>query len=227
MTRIAVELPSGEVTVRAALALPAGAPTAALALAHGAGAGMDHPFLVGVAEALCEAGIATLRFDFPYREVGRRMPGPATHAITTWTAVMAELSRAVPGGSSVPRIAAGKSYGGRMASMAAADGAITPDGLVYLGYPFHPPGKPDAPRSAHLARIAAPQLFVEGTVDPFIQPIAQFEQAVGACSDADIAWIGGGRHSFEVTGARRPPEQIGADLASVVVGWVRTLPRIR
>jgi predicted alpha/beta-hydrolase family hydrolase len=218
---IAVPLPAGEVTVSAEFepAL-AGEPWAALALAHGAGAGMDHPFLVSFASALRAQSIATLRFAFPYREAGRRMPGPAAHAIATWAAVMPELARTAPG---VPLIAAGKSYGGRMASMAAADGVIDPAALVYLGYPFHPPGKPEAPRGEHLPRVTAPQLFVEGDADPFIQPLEQFEAAVATSPDAEIQWIPGGGHSFEVKGRRRPADVVGAELAaSVVVPWLRT-----
>ncbi len=146
------------------------------------------------------------------------MPGPPAHAVATWVAVMAELVRRAPG---VPHVAAGKSYGGRMASVAAADGVIAPAALVYLGYPFHPPGKPEAPRGAHLARIAAPQLFVEGSADPFIQPVDQFRATVDTCADSKIVWIAGGAHSFEVRGARRTPADVGAGLAASVVPWLR------
>ncbi len=219
MNGVAVALPSGPVTVGAVLSVPA-APWAAVAIAHGAGAGMDHPFLTGFAGALDERGVATLRFNFPYVEAGRRMPGPATHAIATWAAVSAQLREAVP---AVPVVAAGKSYGGRMASMAAASGAIDPAALVYLGYPLHPPGDPakTEARAAHLPEIAAPQLFVEGTVDPFVQPRAQFEAVVATCRDAAVVWIDGGGHSFEVKGAKRPADQIGAALADPIADWLR------
>ena len=224
MIRIAVDLPKGQVAVSAELELPeSGArPWAAVVLAHGAGAGMDHPFLVGFARALRAEGIATLRFVFPYIEAGRRMPGPAPHAVATWGAVAAHLGAALPG---VPFVAAGKSYGGRMASVAAADGVIDPAALVYLGYPFHPPGQPEKTRGEHLARVVAPQLFVEGTNDPFIQPVDAFESAVATCRTAEIAWIPGGGHSFEVAGTRRTPDMVGAELAaSVVVPWLRPRP---
>lgn len=218
MTAVAVALPRGEVTVSTRFDEPTSAPWAAVALAHGAGAGPDHPFLTGFAEALADAGVATLRFAFPYVEAGRRMPGPPAHAIATWAAVMPELERLAPG---IPQIAAGKSYGGRMASVAAADGAIVPDALVYLGYPFHPPGDAAATRGAHLARIAQPQLFVEGTVDPFIQPTEDFVTAVGTSPNAQIVWIDGGGHSFQVKGSRREPRVIGAELTASVVPWLR------
>lgn len=219
MTALDVALPSGAVRVTTAWEEPAAAPRAVVALAHGAGAGLDHPFLVGFAAGLRSEGFATLRFAFPYREAGRRMPGPAPHAVATLAAVAAEISRIAAG---VPFVAAGKSYGGRMASMAVAEGAIEPAALVYLGYPFHAPGKPDKPRGAHLALIRPPQLFVEGDVDPFIQPIADFEASVATSTDAEIVWIPGGGHSFEVKGQRRPPDEVGAALAPTVAEWLRT-----
>src|SRR5690606_7572981 len=142
--------------------------------------------------------------------------GPAAHAIATWEAVLAAAA-----GTRHPVFAAGKSYGGRMASMAAAQGVIAPAGLVYLGYPLHPPGKPEKPRVEHLPAVAAPQLFVEGTNDPFIQPTAQFEAAVAACQDARIHWVEGGGHSFEVKGRKRPADEIGAQLAPAVAAFLR------
>lgn len=215
--RLTVVLPAGPVEVSCGVAVPEGA-WAAVAIAHGAGAGMDHPFLTGFASAMGDAGIATLRFNFPYVEAGRRMPGPASHAIATWRAVVAELEVAAPG---LPLFAAGKSYGGRMASMAAAEGVIAPAGLVYLGYPLHQPGKPERPRSEHLARIEAPQLFVSGANDPFVQPVEQLEAVVAECPSARIAWIEGGGHSFEVKGRKRPADEIGAGLVPLVVDWLR------
>lgn len=217
MSAVRVALPAGEVTVSTVYESP-DEPWAALALAHGAGAGMDHPFLVGFAAALHGHGIATLRFNFPYVEAGRRMPGPAAHSLLTWRAVMAELDARAPG---IPHVAAGKSYGGRMASMAAAQGAIDPAALVYLGYPLHPPGRPDRPRVEHLPSIAVPQLFVQGTRDPFVDPHEQLEEAVASCRDATLAWIDGGGHSFEVKGRARPPAQVGAELVPTVVEWLR------
>lgn len=216
--RIAVPLPQGEVTISAAMTAPADEPWAVVALAHGAGAGMDHPFLVGFADALAAAGAAVLRFTFPYLEVGRRMPGPAAHAVATWAAVADTATGRHPG---VPLFAAGKSYGGRMASMAAAEGRIAPAGLVYAGYPLHPPGKPEKARAAHLPDISQPQLFLAGTNDPFLQPLAQFTDVVATCRDATVLWTEGGGHSFEVKGARRPAEEVGADLAASAVPWLR------
>jgi len=216
---IEVALPKGGASVSTALSRPV-RPWAALALAHGAGAGMDHPFLVGFAQALAADGVAVLRFNFPYVEAGRRMPGPAAHAIATWRAAMSSLAEQVRG---VPAFAAGKSYGGRMASMAAAEGVIEPRGLVYLGYPLHPPGEPEKLRAVHLPLVTAPQLFLEGTNDPFVQPHSQLREAVASCPDASITWIEGGGHSFEVARNRRPAEVVGGDLAASVLPWLRRL----
>ncbi|HWK77188.1 MULTISPECIES: alpha/beta hydrolase family protein [unclassified Microbacterium] len=208
-----VELPRGTVSISTAWGDGIGRGT--VLVAHGAGAGMEHPFLVGFTDALNAIGLSTLRFNFPYREQGRRMPGPAAHAIATWKAAVAYARTFDPAG---PLWAAGKSYGGRMASMAVAEGLVV-DGLVYLGYPLHPPGDPGKLRAEHLPAIAVPQLFIEGTNDPFVQPVAQLEEVVRTCQDAQVVWVEGGGHSFEVKGQKRPAAEIGASLAPVVADF--------
>jgi predicted alpha/beta-hydrolase family hydrolase len=212
--RIPAVLPTGATEV-SGLWSPAGDTT--VALAHGAGAGMEHPFLAGLADALAADGVSVLRFVFPYVEAGRRMPGPAAHAVATWAGVEAWLADAAPG----PFTAVGKSYGGRMASVATAEGVIAPARSIYLGYPLHPPGRPDKARREHLPAIAVPQLFVEGENDPFIDPREQFDEVLASCQDARVHWIAGGNHSFEVKGARRPADEIGAGLAPVVADFAR------
>lgn len=208
--RIDVPLSTGDVGVSAVWAPGASGRTALIA--HGAGAGMDHPFLTGYAAALSALGFATLRFNFPYVEQGRRMPGPAAHAIATWRAAV-DVARSQDPAATI--WATGKSYGGRMASMAVAEGMAV-DGLVYLGYPLHAPGKPEKPRAEHLPQITVPQLFIEGSNDPFIQPLSQFEDVVATCRDARVVWIDGGGHTFEVKGRKRPASEIGASLAPFV-----------
>jgi predicted alpha/beta-hydrolase family hydrolase len=215
--RVTVALPAGPADVSVDITRP-DSHWATVVLAHGAGAGYRHPFLLGFSRGLADLGIASVRFNFPYLEAGRRMPGPAAHAIATWSAVMAH---ARDESGDAPVWAAGKSYGGRMASMAAAEGAIDPAGLVYLGYPLHPPGDPAKARVAHLPDVRQPQLFVEGTGDPFIDPRQQLEEAVASCQDASIAWIEGGGHSFEVKGNKRPADVIAAALAPLVADWIR------
>lgn len=213
---IPVSLPSGGVELDAWID-EATDPIAVIALAHGAGAGHEHPFFEGVAHAWSAAGFTTVRFDFPYRHAGRRMPGPAAHAIETWSAVETYCRGLRPG---IPFAAAGKSYGGRMASMAAAEGRIGPEALVYLGYPLHPPGRPENARAAHLPSVSAPQLFLAGTKDPFLQPLADLEAAVASCQVADIEWFEGGGHSFEVAGRKLPAHEVGAATARAAVPWL-------
>ncbi|MGJ0387664.1 alpha/beta hydrolase family protein [Microbacterium sp. CGR1] len=215
MTDIPVELPTGAMTVSADWA--PGTNGATVVIAHGAGTVKDHPFLTGYSDALGALGFSTLRFNFPYVEQGRRMPGPATHAIATWKAVVAFAREQDPAATIW---ATGKSYGGRMASMAVSEG-LPVAGLAYLGYPLHAPGKPEKPRAEHLAAIAVPQLFIEGTNDPFIQPISQFDDVVATCQDARVIWIEGGGHTFEVKGRKRPASDIGASLASFVAEFAR------
>ncbi|QEU02968.1 alpha/beta family hydrolase [Pseudomonas oryzihabitans] len=143
---------------------PAGPPLATLLLAHGAGAGMDSPFMEQLAEALARRDIRTLRFDFPYMararaEGRRRPPNPAPVLLEHWRAMVATWRAAESG----PLWLAGKSMGGRMASLLADDLGAT--GLVCLGYPFHPASKPERLRTEHLATLATPTLIVQGERD--------------------------------------------------------------
>ncbi|WP_137845076.1 alpha/beta family hydrolase [Microbacterium sp. 2FI] len=218
--RFEVALPAGPVEVSGVLAEPAVGTSAwaVIGVAHGAGTRFDHPGVVGFARAMAGLGVVSLRFNLPYAEAGRRMPGPAAHAVAGWAAALAALSAHAPG---LGVWASGRSYGGRMASMAAAEGAIAPAGLVYLGYPLHPPGKPDQPRVEHLSAIAAPQLFLSGTNDPFVDPHEQLEAAVASCRDAELHWIEGAGHSFDVKGRRRAAAESAAELAGPVVEWMR------
>jgi uncharacterized protein len=213
---VVVELPTGAVGLPIVGDL-AESPWATVVLAHGAGAGSGHPFLSGFARALADAGVSCVRFDFAYLAAGRRMPGPAAHAIAAWQAVYT----AVASDAGTPVFAAGKSYGGRMASMAAGEGLIDPAGLVYLGYPLHPPGRSEKPRVEHLPAVPQPQLFLSGTNDPFVDPHDQLEDAVASCRDAVLAWVDGAGHSFEVKGARRPPADVAAGLVPEVARWMR------
>lgn len=212
VARIPVVLPSGVVEISAAYGHVADA-RSVVAVAHGAGGTYAQPFLEGLTSALRDLGLATVRFNFPYSEAGRRLPGPAAHAVKTWSAVEAWIAGERPGAE---LWAAGKSYGGRMASMAAAEGAISPRGLVYLGYPLHPPGDPAKLRAEHLPSISVPQLFIEGTNDPFVAPQEQLTAVVGECQEAEIVWIDGAGHSFDVKGRRRPADEIGAELAPII-----------
>ena len=184
-------------------------------VAHGAGAGMEHPFMSGFTRAMHDEGFATLRFNFPYREAKRRFPDRPPVAISTWRAVMdaASALAADAGSADEPIWASGKSFGGRMASMAVADG-MPAAGLVYLGYPLHPPGRSEKARDEHLPGISVPMLFLQGRNDPFASPNAQLDEVVARIgASATLEWIEDANHSFEVKGHKRPAAEIGASLA--------------
>ncbi|GAA4373200.1 alpha/beta family hydrolase [Agromyces bauzanensis] len=200
---------------------PTDAP-ATIVVAHGAGAGMEHPFISGFTRAMDALGFATLRFNFPYREAGRRFPDRPPVAIATWRAVVdAARARAVAAGSpGEPIWASGKSFGGRMASMAVADG-MPAAGLVYLGYPLHPPGRPEKTRDEHLVGLTVPMLFLQGRNDPFATPNEQLDELVARIGPtATLHWVENANHSFEVKGTKRPAAEIGASLADSVAAFL-------
>jgi hypothetical protein len=121
-----------------------------------------------------------------------------------------------------PVWASGKSFGGRMASMAVADG-MSAAGLVYLGYPLHPPGRPDKARDEHLPGITVPMLFLQGRNDPFAIPNDQLDEVVARIGPtATLEWIDNANHSFEVKGAKRPAAEIGGSLAPRVADFIRS-----
>ncbi len=140
--------------------------SAGLVLAHGAGGGQQSKFMILAAQAFAARGITVATFDFPYMAQGRSVPdkGPVLEA--HWRTVIEE-ARAHPAFLNLPLFIGGKSMGGRIASQVAAQQVKGIAGLVYLGYPLHPPGKPDQRRDRHLPDIAEPMLFVQGTRDPF------------------------------------------------------------
>ena len=131
--------------------------------AHGAGAGMAHPFMVAVADELAGHGIASLRYQFPYMEEGGKRPDPPKLAQAAVRAAVEEAARLVP---SLPLIAGGKSFGGRMTSQAQAASPLPGvRGLAFLGFPLHPAGKPSDERAEHLSDVKIPMLFLQGTRD--------------------------------------------------------------
>ncbi len=164
---------------------------ATLVLAHGAGAPMDHPWMTTVAEAVAAEGVRVVRFEFPYmaaRRQGRR-PGPDREPVLreAWTNVVAALGR--PDRT----VIGGKSMGGRIASMVADELGVA--GVVCLGYPFHPPGKPDRLRTAHLEHLATPALILQGERDTFgtraeVEGYALSEQI-------EMHWFADGDHSLK------------------------------
>ena len=190
---------------------------ATLVLAHGAGAGMEHPLLGGFANAMAEARVAVTRFNFVYVERGKKAPDREPLLRAAWLAAFEDASSRA---GSRPVLAGGKSLGGRIASMCVADG-MPAAGLVFLGYPLHAPGRPSADRAAHLDRIGAPMLFVQGTRDA-LADLSLLEPVIERLGDrATLERIEGGDHSFKVPGPKVDPAQVGAAIAGTVAPWVR------
>jgi len=192
-------------------------PIAWLVVAHGAGAGMDHPFLAGFCRAMAGHGVATVRFNFFYADSGRRTPDPEPGLRAAWMEA-SEGVRAMADG--VPVLAGGKSLGGRIASMCVADG-MAAAGLVFLGYPLHPPGKPERLRVEHLERITVPMLFLQGTRDPFAQPGQLAKVIRGLGERIEHVPVEGGDHSFNVRGVKAEAREVGAGLAEHAGPFVR------
>ena len=164
-------------------------------LAHGAGAGMKHPFMAAAAKGLAAHGVATLRYEFPYMERGSRRPDtPAVAKARVREAVDEAAQRA----RGLPLFAGGKSFGGRMTSQAQADSPLPGvKGLVFLGFPLHPPGKPSDERAAHLAGVNVPMLFLQGSRDEFATPefLQPLIKRLG--KRATLESLEGGDHSFK------------------------------
>jgi predicted alpha/beta-hydrolase family hydrolase len=157
---------SEQIHVSGLMQCPTGA-KACLVLAHGAGAGMDHPFMAALARDLAAIGIATLRFQFPYMERQSKRPDPPALCHATIRAAVARAHEIVP---SLPWFAGGKSFGGRMTSQAQAEIPLPHVcGLVFFGFPLHPPKQPSIDRGAHLFQVKVPMLFLQGTRDAFAE----------------------------------------------------------
>lgn len=162
---LTLDLPNGE-TVSALWQAPP-APGAVLSLAHGAGAGMTHRHMAAIADGLEARGVATLRFQFPYMEKGGKRPDQPPIAHATVRAATAEAARRAGG---APLFAGGRSFGGRMTSQAQALAPLKDvRGLVFFAFPLHPAGKPGVERADHLAEVAVPMLFLQGTADTLAQ----------------------------------------------------------
>lgn len=197
--------------------------SAGFVLAHGAGAGMTHAFMQAVAEGLQARGIATLRYQFPYMERGSKRPDTPALAHAAVRAAVACAAAQWPG---LPLLAGGKSFGGRMTSQAQAAEALPGvRGLVFLGFPLHPPEKPSATRADHLDRVGLPLLFIQGTRDKLADPalLAPVVERLGARA-THVALVGAD-HSFHVPAksGRRDDEVLGEAL-DALARWSGTLP---
>jgi hypothetical protein len=199
---------------------------ALLVLAHGAGAGMRHPFMQAIVEALAVEGVATLRYQFPYMDAGGRRPDPPAVAEA---AVCVAVGKARAMAPDLPLFAGGKSFGGRMTAYAAADKPL-PEvrGLAFLGFPLHPPRSPATERWEPLPRARVPMLFVQGTKDALadldlLRPLVEALEP-----PATLHVVPGADHSFKVTKKEtgRTAAEVLDELADVLARWALALPAV-
>ncbi len=189
-------------------------------MAHGAGAGMAHPFLAAMATGLSERGIATLRYQFPYMEKGSKRPDTPKLAQATVRAAVLEASQLLPG---CALFAGGKSFGGRMSSQAqAADPLPGVKGLIFLGFPLHPPGQPSEDRAKHLFDVHIPMLFLQGTRDDF----AKLELLIPLCDrlqdTSTLKLFQDADHSFHVPArSGRKDSDVKIALFETIADWIK------
>jgi uncharacterized protein len=208
-------------SVSALLQCPADAHTC-LVLAHGAGAGMRHSFLETLATELDIRGVATLRYQFPYMEHGSRRPDPPKLCHATVRAAVIEAAKFVPG---TRLFAGGKSFGGRMTSQAqAADPLPGVRGIIFVGFPLHPAGKPSTTRFDHLHDVTTPMLFLQGTRDALADLGLLEPRIVNLSERATLKVIEDADHSFHVPArSGRKDAEVIAELARSISDWTATV----
>ena len=189
-------------------------------VAHGAGNDMEHPLLAAFADGLAGAGHPTMRFNFPYKEKGLKLPDPPGKLEDTWAAAC-RVFREESGVAADRVVAAGKSMGGRIASQMDAAGALPVEGLIFLGYPLHPEGDPSRLRDAHLFRVRVPMLFFAGTRDRLCD-LAILQGVLGKVSAPwKLELIEGGDHSFELPKAMGAPQpDVFARIVKTSIRWL-------
>jgi predicted alpha/beta-hydrolase family hydrolase len=211
----------GQIGQVSALLVRPHAARACYVLAHGAGAGMAHRFMEEVATGLADRHIATLRYQFPYMEKGSKRPDARAVAHAAVRAAVAEAERRC---ADLPLLAGGKSFGGRMTSQAQA---IKPlpgvRGLVFLGFPLHPAGKPATDRATHLSDVLIPMLFVQGTQDKLAEP-ALIGPVVSALGSATLHQVEAADHAFHVPArSGRNDREVMTEILDAVAAWVRAI----
>jgi uncharacterized protein len=221
--RFRVEVsPSQHVTAIDYLAAAGNRAGVTLILGHGAGGDQTSGFMVAFATALADHGIDLVTFNFLYSEHRRRIPDPNGRLESCWRAVIETVRSRIT--SSAGKLAlGGKSMGGRIASQVAAGGAGDLAGLVFLGYPLHPPGRPDRLRAAHLRDVQAPMLFVQGSRDAFGTP-AELQPIVSRLGPAaDLFVVEGSDHSFKVPKSAGVKQQdVYRAIQDRIETWLRT-----
>ena len=189
---------------------------AAVVLAHGAGAGMKHRSMQAIADAFGRHGIATLRFDFPFIEAGRRRVDAKEVSTASIAAACEEATRR----TSLPLWLGGHSFGGRMASHAVIDEGLEPRGLIFCSFPLHPPGRPGTGRAAHLSGLSLPILFLSGTRDALAER-ALLEPLVCGLATAELHWLDTADHGYKVLKrSRQTDEDVFDEMARVARGFI-------
>ena len=198
-----------------------------LILGHGAGAGQTSDFIVRFAHGLAARGIDVITFNFLYREQGRWIPDPNDRLEACWRAVIDAVRERMKSGAHELAIG-GKSMGGRIASQVAASGVGDLAGLVFLGYPLHPPGRPDRLRAKHLPDIKAPMLFVQGSRDTFGTPDELRPIIAPLEPPADLYVVEDGDHSFKVRKSAGVGQQdIYRAIQDHIAAWLREVVAVR
>jgi predicted alpha/beta-hydrolase family hydrolase len=192
-------------------------PVAALVLAHGAGAGQKSAWMVKAARALADRGISCATFDFPYITAGRKVPDKAPALEAHWRAMLEEAKGAF---GALPLFIGGTSMGGRIASHIASEGVEGVRGLVFFGYPLHPPGQPDKRRDAHLPRIEQPMLFIQGSADTFGNE-AEMQSLVPTLQRATLHVVATGDHSLKVKGGVKAVEAAFESAIDTAAAWIK------
>ena len=196
---------------------------ATLILAHGAGAPQQHPFMVSFAHALSERGLDVLTFNFLYTEQRRKVPDRMPQLVACYRAAI-EAARAEIPSARERLFIGGKSMGGRAAThVAESDPALALGGLVLLGYPLHPPGRPDQPRDAHLPAVQRPMLFVQGSRDTFGTPSELKPILAGLSPLPTLHHVEGGDHSFKIAGrdAKARQASVYAEVQDTIAEWIQ------
>jgi predicted alpha/beta-hydrolase family hydrolase len=193
-----------------------------LVFAHGAGAGMRHRFMQDMSACLAAAGIATLRYQFPYMERGGRRPDARPVLLATVRAAVDAARAAAP---DLPLLGGGKSMGGRMTSLAAAEAPLPGvRGLVFFGFPLHPAGRPATERAAHLERVDLPMLFLQGERDRLAELDLLRPVCAGLGARATLHVVPSADHGFRVLrSSGRSDADVLAQLAHTVAAWAAAL----
>jgi predicted alpha/beta-hydrolase family hydrolase len=219
---MAIELGPGQGAITALTYETKASAQAMLVLAHGAGAGQEHPWMVATASGLAERGVRVLTFNFPYTENGRRVPDRTEVLLACFRAVVGHARDVFASQGAL--VIGGKSLGGRMASHLASEGEAGVAGLVCLGYPLHPPGRPDQLRVAHLPLIKVPVLIVQGSRDAFGKPDEIRQHVTGL--HLELLVVEGGDHSFKQAKKIAPdPEVSRKAVLDAVARFVGSLQR--